>query len=265
MKYISLLFISLYMVSCGNTKDASAMNKQTPLTGNYNVTAIGDNTSFTEAVSINLNSEEHTVSGNSGCNIFNGSYTLDGSTLKFGALATTRKLCAPEANKLEQQVLNALNETARFSEENDSISFYNNEGTVLMTLGKSKTSNSKINQEQQTYQVEYTAITRGTFIMINYENNSLSFQKDRNAKKIVKALTQDEITSLNAKLAALDFNSLNTLEPPSKAHQYDGAAGATLKVTANGVTHQTPTFDHGNPPKTIEALVYELISLTEKL
>jgi len=49
------------------------------------------------------------VSGNSGCNMFNGSYMLSGSSLSFGPLATTRRACvSEEANQQEQLFLAAL-------------------------------------------------------------------------------------------------------------------------------------------------------------
>jgi heat shock protein HslJ len=48
------------------------------------------------------------ASGSTGCNSFNGSYTVDGAALTFGPLATTRMAC--EANLMAQEaaVLEAL-------------------------------------------------------------------------------------------------------------------------------------------------------------
>lgn len=265
MKYISLLFTCLFMISCGNAKEASAMSKQTQLSGNYKITSVGNKQSVSDDLIINFSIEKKMVFGFSGCNQFSGNYGLENGGLNFGPLAGTRKICQPDVNTLEQHILKALNETKRFSEENDIISFYNNEGNVIMTLGKPKMLDTEKTSELKNYNAEYTAITRGTFILISYENNSISFQKDRNNKPQVKTLSEAEIASLNAKIDELDINSLSNLEPPSKAHQYDGAAGATLKIIQNGATHQTPTFDHGNPPEVIKALVSEMILLTEKL
>ncbi|TYB78924.1 META domain-containing protein [Bizionia myxarmorum] len=265
MKYISILFISLYMVSCGNSKDATAMNKLTQLNGDYKISMVGADSSFNEDVTIQFNSDEKTVSGNSGCNLFNGSYTSEGSKLEFGSLATTRKMCDTEANTLEQNVLKALQNTKSYSISTNEISFYDEAHFTILKLENSDTMSAKITTSQSDYQVEYSAVSRGTFLMITYENGSILFQKDRDSKKQTKTLLKDEVVSIEKKIAAINIASLDTLEPPSKAHQYDGAAGATLKVTENETSYQTATFDHGNPPKALEALVSELISLTEKL
>lgn len=56
------------------------------------------------------------VSGNSGCNTYTGSYTVDGSNLKVGPLASTRMACADPAGVMEQeqQFLQALEKAATF-------------------------------------------------------------------------------------------------------------------------------------------------------
>jgi len=48
------------------------------------------------------------VSGNSGCNTFNGPVTIDGSTLGFGPLATTRMACPEPAMSVESAYLAGL-------------------------------------------------------------------------------------------------------------------------------------------------------------
>ena len=53
--------------------------------------------------------EDGTVSGSTGCNTFTGSVTIDGTSLEFGPLATTRMACAdPAVNEQEQAFLLAL-------------------------------------------------------------------------------------------------------------------------------------------------------------
>ena len=49
-----------------------------------------------------------TASGSSGCNTYTGPYTVDGQSLDFGALASTRMACAGAAMALEQAYLAAL-------------------------------------------------------------------------------------------------------------------------------------------------------------
>jgi heat shock protein HslJ len=51
---------------------------------------------------------EGMASGNAGCNTFTGSYTVDGPSLTFGPLASTKKACAPAVGDLETAYLAAL-------------------------------------------------------------------------------------------------------------------------------------------------------------
>ena len=48
------------------------------------------------------------VSGNDGCNAFSGSYEVDGSKLRFGPLAGTKKACGDPADEVSREVTTAL-------------------------------------------------------------------------------------------------------------------------------------------------------------
>ena len=62
-------------------------------------------------------SEEGKFSGNGACNNFFGSYTLNGRTIKFGEIGSTRMMCA-EGMELEQSYFSVLSGELRglFSE-----------------------------------------------------------------------------------------------------------------------------------------------------
>ena len=53
-------------------------------------------------------SEGARLSGFSGCNAVTGGYALDGAALRFSQMASTMRMCEPEASALERQVLDAL-------------------------------------------------------------------------------------------------------------------------------------------------------------
>jgi heat shock protein HslJ len=60
--------------------------------------------------------EDGTVTGTTGCNTFNGQVTIDGSTLSFGPLATTRMACVdPAASTQEQAFLAALEDVTAYT------------------------------------------------------------------------------------------------------------------------------------------------------
>jgi heat shock protein HslJ len=68
-----------------------------------------------------------TVTGNAGCNTFNGSYTAEGSNLTFSPLATTRMACEGAAGTIEQAFLPALQATTAYEITSD--------GNLVLTSG----------------------------------------------------------------------------------------------------------------------------------
>ena len=55
------------------------------------------------------------VSGNTGCNTFTGSATIDAPRMTISPLATTRRACEPELMAQEQRFLNAVGAVRSFS------------------------------------------------------------------------------------------------------------------------------------------------------
>ena len=65
---------------------------------------------------------EGTVSGNAGCNQYNGSFTTEGDALTVGPLATTRMACLSEdLNAQETQYLAALQNSATYDISNGTL------------------------------------------------------------------------------------------------------------------------------------------------
>ena len=52
--------------------------------------------------------DDGTLAGFAGCNTYNGSFTLDGSTIDIGPLATTKMACSPPGSDVEAAYLPAL-------------------------------------------------------------------------------------------------------------------------------------------------------------
>ena len=112
---------------------------------------------------------------------------------------------------------------------------------------------------------EYSAVSRGIFNKININEKESSLQDSPNgAIKTIPCPKANWSNLLNA-LKNIDITNIPKLEAPSKAHQYDGAAIANLILTIDGKTFETVSFDHGNPPKEIEALVKEILSIAQNI
>jgi len=65
-----------------------------------------------------------TASGNASCNQFNGPATVSGSTVSFGPLATTRKMCPEAVMDQERRYLEALRGTVQFERKESFLYIY---------------------------------------------------------------------------------------------------------------------------------------------
>lgn len=78
--------------------------------------------------------EDGRVSGSTGCNRLMGSYRLEGDTLTFSRLASTRMACPGDMAMLEQAWLAALAETAHYSIADQSLELQNADDRALVEL-----------------------------------------------------------------------------------------------------------------------------------
>ena len=112
---------------------------------------------------------------------------------------------------------------------------------------------------------EYSAVSRGIFNKINISEKELSLQDSPNGAIKTIPFPKAKWNNLLNTLKNIDVINIPKLEAPSKAHQYDGAAIANLILTIDDKTYETVSFDHGNPPKEIEALVKEILSIAQNI
>jgi len=240
--------------SCIGTKTTIQNTNMTEeISGTFKVITLYGNNSLAVNPDITFNYETNHVSGFSGCNRYSGSYSIDGNKITFGPLASTKMMCREDANKIEQSMLHILSIATGFSFENNILTLFN-EKTVLLTA-----------QKDNSYILEYTAQSRGFYHQIVFSNKIISIQKDWNSKPIKQTCSDSDWAKLMTSLDDVNISSLSKIEAPTKAHQYDGAAIATLKITYKGKAYKTQSFDHGNPPREIEALVNEILSISQKI
>ena len=115
---------------------------------------------------------------------------------------------------------------------------------------------------QDSKKITYRAATRGFFLKIWIEGDSISITEDYNLKDIsTYKLPQEEKEALFALVDAIDETTLPSIEPPSTTFQYDAAAIATLEVSKGDEVYKTQAFDHGKPPKTITEVVDKILSI----
>jgi heat shock protein HslJ len=76
-----------------------------------------------------------TVSGTSGCNTYQGPYTVRGDRLTIGPdIATTAMACGPGPTALEAAYLDGLRRTATWAVEDDELRLADSDGNTLLTF-----------------------------------------------------------------------------------------------------------------------------------
>ncbi|MGJ8591621.1 MAG: hypothetical protein ACSHXF_03690 [Aquaticitalea sp.] len=110
--------------------------------------------------------------------------------------------------------------------------------------------------------VWYEATTRGFYEKIWITKDSITVTNDRNHMSSNKYATSlEDWNELLTILKDVDVNAMPDLEAPTSKRHYDGAAFASLGVAQNKTEIQSNSFDHGNPPKAIEAVVNKVLSM----
>jgi len=268
---LSILSLVTLTGSCNSAKSTLTEQKenmtQSSLSGTYNISQLESKDVSYEGLTITFNDSINHASGFSGCNTFFGNYTLKENTIKFGPIASSKKLCEPDFNNLEKDFLKALNEVSSFIAKNDTLTFYN-ESTKAFTAIKNEASRpSKSDIVKDNYKkitVIYESSTRGSFEHIEISKTQIKFSKDRSLKNMeIYECNPEDWKALNELLSNSVVENLDLLKAPTDKRLYDGAAHATLSVIKGDVVMMSPTFDHGTPPKEIESIVNKILSMAE--
>lgn len=114
------------------TEGSEAIQGDWEVTSYYAGTAI---TSVLGGVTMTATFEDGTVSGNTGCNSFNGPYEIDGQNITIGPLASTLAACpTPELSTQETNYLNALQLAKTFQVTGDQLDLFREGGTYAVSF-----------------------------------------------------------------------------------------------------------------------------------
>lgn len=266
----TLLNIVLLLVvtnSCDSSKKAMENNKkmQESPSGTYTIIQLLNTDVSAHKLTITFDEASNNVSGFAGCNSYFGNYTVENNTISFSNMASSKKLCR-ETMAIEDQFLKTLHSVNSFSINETSISFSENDKVLIngmlpmnTTAGKS----AEVRYEDKV-EVKYQALSRNSFDFILISKSGIKISKDKNLLNIdTYPIETEDWEALNRMIEAIDAETLKDLKAPSKKHQYDGAPHTTLAIILGDVEYMSPTFDEGNPPAKIEALVNKLLSIKE--
>lgn len=78
------------------------------------------------------------VRGTGGCNTFRGKASIAADTVRFGPLASTRRMCPPGTMRGEDRLFKALDGARSARIENDQLVLIDASGAVLLRLSRSR-------------------------------------------------------------------------------------------------------------------------------
>lgn len=124
---------------------------------------------------------------------------------------------------------------------------------------------SQRNINQDLVSIEYAAFSRGYYKQITINKKEVLVTSQRGAEPKVMPCTEHDWQTLIADLKTVDIENISNLKAPSDRRLFDGAAIAQLNIAYKDTIYESTSFDHGNPPKEIEAVVKEIISISENI
>lgn len=108
--------------------------------------------------------------------------------------------------------------------------------------------------------IEYKAYSRGFYQTISVAHQMVFVAKNREEKPIGFKLSDADWNSIIRAVQELELASLPRVKAPTEKRFYDGAAIANLKITKQGKTYESQSFDHGFPPLETEKIVNKMVS-----
>jgi len=101
------------------------------------LSAMGERRVTADKPYIEFDGEQHRISGDSGCNRFFGTVQITGASVKISQLGSTKRACLSEdANRLENEFLQALEKATRFSVETNELRLFAGDRLVITCLSK---------------------------------------------------------------------------------------------------------------------------------
>ena len=123
---------------------------------------------------------------------------------------------------------------------------------------------SSLQKQSEDITITYEAITRGSNMIITAKHNAVTVNAVRQEKiSTTTTVSKDEWNEVIKELDKIDLNKINELKAPTDKRLYDGAMIASVIVKLKDTTYHSSSFDHGNPPAEIEALVNKILSLSD--
>lgn len=261
MKLIVILFSLLLVKACDNSKKTLSFSQneiepRLELNGTYEIKSIHNEDVSAYNLEVNFSTEEQKVSGFSGCNRFFGNYVFSNNAITFGPLGSTKMFCDEKANSIESHLLEVLSKIDHLNSNGSNLELTSNKSIVLTMIKK---------LQAMPVMFEYSTISRGVYKLISINKKQVSVVNKRDVLPIIKTYSLQEWGKLIDAIKTVDVENISNLKAPSDRRLFDGALIAKLVIYYDDKKYESSSFDHGNPPKEIETIVKEILSISENI
>jgi heat shock protein HslJ len=127
-KLVLGLFALLMLAACAGGSSAS-------VTGTWKLVSYNGIPAVVE-VETSIEFKDRQVNGNVGCNGFGGEYKVSGDMIEFGQMMSTLMFCEGPVGEQESATLAALQESARFVLDGDTLTITSPDGASVIVLEK---------------------------------------------------------------------------------------------------------------------------------
>lgn len=112
--------------------------------------------------------------------------------------------------------------------------------------------------------ITYQIASRGFYEYFSVSESDITFSKDSGLQNMDNYnCKKKNWTELNELIEAVNLDAFQKLKAPTSKRATDAALIANLAIQIGDVYYMAPEFDHGNPPKEVEALVNKVLSIKE--
>ncbi|MGV6860350.1 MAG: hypothetical protein ACWA41_01185 [Putridiphycobacter sp.] len=112
----------------------------------------------------------------------------------------------------------------------------------------------------------YKAGTRGYQVEISVSKDSTHIiQSGRVSKTMSYETSSDFWKQLKSDTKSVELKEIGQLKSPTNKRQLDAAAHASLTIATKDSIYQSSSFDGGQPPAMIKAIVDALVTEAEKI
>lgn len=134
---------------------------------------------------------------------------------------------------------------------------------IFLSLFLANDCSQKEKEEMKKTTIEYQAISRGSYVNIQIQNETLSIVRKRDEKAKDYKLSKEDWKELADLFLKIDLDQLENYKGPTEKRFYDGAAMANVRIVYEGKVYQSQSFDHDSPPLEIEAFVNKIVSFVK--